>query len=284
MLKRLYKTMDNKEGNIGDVPKHLILSELLQLKVEKYKDVCFYDAFGGNYITKTCQREAKSFFTNATENMKKSVYYHLLLKASNDGLLNHYPGSTKLARDVFSQGRFGNCKVIYNSYEIMDVILCFNESQKDINEVPLEFCCCNAYHLIDDYKHEIEKYTSGIVMLDPFYTEWEKDMNGCKRIIDHLKDILKNKLSWSIIMWIPYHTKDCYHQAIHLKKECLQLGYDSSLLSIMDPNFEGLQSIKGIGLLLLNTEKELIDKIERYDIHALGQMMDRQEVQYFINK
>lgn len=206
-------SMDGLAGNFGDVIKHFVLTELAMLRLNSMSSsdsFCFFDAFGGNYITYNCQSEAKNFYINLN-NSKKKLNNSLYFKIMKDKLWgnephNEYFGSTKWIEEVISLSQLKNHQIIYNSNNKED----YDDAKKLVARSSTakknySFQMRDAYDIHQDYQNAITKFDNGIILIDPYWKK--KDPIGVSLILKNTIQQISNSNGWSILIWMPIYTQ-----------------------------------------------------------------------------
>lgn len=292
-------SMDGIAGNFEDVSKHFVLTELVNkklLSMEKNENFCFYDAFGGNYISNNCRSAAKFFFENvrkdSTSRLQQSVYFKIMQqKLWNAEFEKRYFGSTKWVEEVILfNHKIDNCELVYNNYNSDEVLnakkLIFKLASK--NKEKYEFKKENAYEIIEDYKEKMRMFNKGIIFIDPYW-KYKRDQKGCKKIIESLMSEIAIFTGWSVLIWIPIYTEKYLNISKDIE-ECIRKEIKINniiceVFKIKDEDekikeAEDYQNIKGVNLFLI-TSNEIIGKhLKEVGINCLGRSIRKKNKLY----
>jgi len=234
-------SMDKIAGNFGDVFKHFVLTELIQQQLNRMnpnEQFCFYDAFGGNYISEQCRSAAKHFHQNIEKStfknkkddclnkLKSSTYFQVMdqkmwtkPKRSN----TPYFGSTKWVEEVFLMHNNNNYtfKILHNTYKknIKD----YKENTRNQSHIPkqIDFPSHDAYKDYEEYIKEIGCSNKGMLFIDPYWNgkSKSKDRDECKKLIAFMMKHLDNHKGWSMLIWMPLYNKEYLRSACLLETE-----------------------------------------------------------------
>lgn len=285
-------SMNGKAGNLGDVPKHLFLLELFYLKLkDSHTPICFFDAFGGNFISNTCATEAKKFYNflekntkndkqEVQESLKESMYYRLMKKMWKYSYGEHYYGSSKWILELISIINSGtNYRVKYNSYELCDVIYslsCLSSPENYKFRVNITFQIANAYDLTKDYLEAIDSFERGVIFFDPYWGKnKDNDMKGCKKIITELSEKLNSKPNWSFLIWLPIYNKKDIEVSNEIEKH-IKLDIKSySIYKIESEKIVNNPTMQGVHLFLINDYDKLSERLNEVGFNSLNIALGR---------
>jgi 23S rRNA A2030 N6-methylase RlmJ len=265
-------SMNNKAGNIGDIPKHFLLLELTDmiLTTNPNATFCFYDAFGGNVVTDNCHEDAIIFYnfvSKVTKNgsnepfrikLRKSEYYQIMNQQMwYPSQKNLYYGSTKWVLELIKKKGTPNYKLFWNSYEYSDVekaLLCINRKENLADREKIGIQYGDAYQLLKDYEACMRAYTQGILFFDPYWNPKRFDESHILGLLPHLSKSIKQNPFWSLVIWIPYYNWD-YVKTSKSIYQAAKRNFSPipvECYSIMSNSITSNQTMQGVGLIVIN--------------------------------
>lgn len=250
-------------GNISDVFKHIIYSELLLKLREKDKPFCIIETHAGLGLysfkaeesnkTKEYQKGVLTFLKNAQQDPDFSSYLRVIHSVNgSDEIIRNYPGSP-----VF--GRFFLRKQDKMKLFELHSIDCKILSTLFAKEFRVKVFHGNGYQSLKSCLPPIEK--RGLVFIDPPF----EDKNEIIKIIDGLKEALK-RFSYGIFaIWYPIKIKknleDFYNNIsqLNLKKflsEAIYIEFDFYPEHIDE-------RLNGCGMMIINPPWQIEDRLKK---------------------
>lgn len=234
-------------GNLIDVHKHLVLSNLLQVMLQKPKPFCYLETHAGRGLYNLDSPEANKtkeyiYGINQVDTTYNNIYFNVIKQVNLQFGSNIYAGSAAIAKTLLPQGYpMHLCELHSNEY---------NHLQQNITGKNINTYNVNGLNKILQISPPLLK--RGVVFIDPSYevkTEYTD-------IINFVKQLHKKWQVAVIALWYPVIESKENENFIKVLEN---IGFNKKLISQI--NFSALKSLKiaennrivGSKMLIINT-------------------------------
>lgn len=239
-------------GNIADVFKHYVLSQVLQALHKKPASFCVIDTHAGSgvYALRSpgeFEQGIGRLWPNRAAWPALAAYFAVIEKLNPDGPLQYYPGSPYIIRDFLRpQDRAVVLELHPEEYANLKVNLARNPGNMAVHHV-------DAWAGLKAFVPP--KENRGLVLVDPAYeknNEFDSIENGLVRALKHWRNGI-------YLIWYPiksYRPVEQWHAAVRTLKT------DACAVEFLTLPMDVAQRLNGSGMVLINAPWGLLDSLK----------------------